>query len=130
MALADGFDIGFMIKYDLQLLTGNVIPLSIMTDSLSLFDVITKATVTTEKRLMMDLNAVKEAYQKHDIMIIGFIRSQFNPADALTKKMTSHILDHMLLHSKIENPIEQWIERPRATKEKSRNVKTDNGDEP
>ena len=111
MALADGFDIGFMIKYDLQLLTGNVIPLIIMTDSLSLFDFITKATVTTEKRLMIDLNAVREAYQKHKIMDIGFIRSHF----ALTKMMTSHILEHMLLHSKIEHPVEQWIERPRAT---------------
>ena len=46
-----------------------------MTVSLSLFDVITKATVTTEKRLMIDLNAVKEAYQKHEIMDIGVVQN-------------------------------------------------------
>ena len=122
MALADGFDVGFMTKYDLQILTGKTIPVHIMTDSLSLFDVITKATATTEKRLMIDLETVREAYRKQEIMNIGFIRTQFNPADALTKLMTSHILQHMLIHSKIEHPIEQWIERPELKKEKGGNV--------
>ena len=52
-------------------------------------------------------------------MDIGFFRTHCNPADALPKMVTSHILEHMLLHSKIEHPIELWIERPRATEEKA-----------
>jgi hypothetical protein len=47
--------------------------------------VITKATVTTERRLMSDLEVVKDAYDKREIEMFGFIRTTSNPADALTK---------------------------------------------
>lgn len=49
------------------------IPISMMTDSLSLFDVITKATVTTEKRLMTDIQAIKGASKRRELEKMVFL---------------------------------------------------------
>lgn len=62
-----------------------VIPLSMRTNSLSLFDVLTKATVTTEKRLMIDLQTVKDSYRNNEINNVAFILSENNLSDKFTK---------------------------------------------
>jgi hypothetical protein len=55
IAFAEGFDQGFANKNDLQEILGKVIPLTILTDSKTLFDVITKASYTHKKRILIDL---------------------------------------------------------------------------
>ena len=54
----------FAIKHDIQTMLGKVIQLQLFTDNLSLFDVLTQAKTTTEKRLMIGLKSVKESYEK------------------------------------------------------------------
>jgi hypothetical protein len=61
MALADAFDVAYELKNDIEMILKQNVPIAILTDSLSLFDAITKATTTAEKRLMIDLCAVKPA---------------------------------------------------------------------
>ena len=111
MALADAFDAAFTIKHDTERALEATLNIFMLTDSLSLFDVITKATVTAEKRLLIDLKDVKGAYKRHEISQVGFIRSEFNPADALTKAKRSNILQSILSTGSITHPIEQWVER-------------------
>lgn len=81
------------------------------TDSKSLFDIITKYSDTTEKRLQIDLSSVREGYKSQEISDIAFIRSQFNPADALTKITNNNILQNIIQLNYINHPIEQWIVR-------------------
>jgi hypothetical protein len=81
MALADAFDMKYALKHDIEMIMKQNIPIVILTDSLSLFDVITKATTTAEKRLMIDLCVVKQAYECSEVDTIGFVRSEYNPAD-------------------------------------------------
>lgn len=64
---------------------GRNILLLMVTDSKVLFDFITGNQYTTEKRLMVDIAAVREAYNDGVIENIGFIRREYNAADALTK---------------------------------------------
>ena len=99
MAFADAFDMAFAMKNDFCKMTSLDIPIVMLTDSLSLFDVITKAKITSERRLMIDVKVVKDAYQRYELGPIGFIRSEFNPADALTKVKKSDILNKMLQES-------------------------------
>ena len=47
MAFADTFDMKFAIKKDMELMVNKLIPIVMLTDRLSLFDVITKSTITT-----------------------------------------------------------------------------------
>lgn len=110
MALADAFDVAYSLMHDMQRVMGQRVPITILTDSLSLFDVISKATTTLEKRLMIDIASVKEAYMKHELEKLGFIRSEHNPADAFTKVMKCKPL-YDALEGRLEHPIEQWIDR-------------------
>lgn len=84
LAFADGFDYVYLMRHDLQRILGHH-PLAMLTDSESLFKCIVKSTTTTEKRLMIDIEAAREAYCKQEISDIGWIRYEDNPADGLTK---------------------------------------------
>lgn len=85
MAVADGFDVAYMMKHDLERMTGTKVPLYLRTYILSLLHVITKAYTTTEKLLMIDLNCSKDAYKKKGIEMLGLDRTQNNPTDFFSK---------------------------------------------
>jgi hypothetical protein len=57
MAFVEAFDMGSIIRHDLTPVLGQRLPITILTDSLSLFDVISKASTTAERRLMIALEA-------------------------------------------------------------------------
>jgi Reverse transcriptase (RNA-dependent DNA polymerase) len=111
MAFADGVDMAVMLKHDIERMLDRTIPIQVFTDSLSLFDVITRSTTTVEKRLMIDIAAAKEAYKEGTLDTIGFIRTRFNPADAFTKIGRCQALEDILTKGEIDHPIEQWVER-------------------
>ena len=111
MALADAFDMAYTLRHDLEHMIQQSIPIVMMTDSLSLFKIITKATTTTEKRLMIDLCTVNQSFKNGEFENIGFIRTQYNPADAFTKVKRNTILEQFLKTATIFHPIEQWIKR-------------------
>ena len=111
MAFADAFYMAYAMTNDLHNMTSLDIQTVMLTDSLSLFDVITKAKITSEKRLIIDVKIVKDAYQRNELHNIAFIRSEYNPADALTKINISDILNKVLQKSLLLHPIEQCINR-------------------
>ena len=73
MAFTDAFDMTFAIKKDMKLMINQPLPIVMLTDSLSLFDVITKSTITTEKRLMIDIKVVKDSYQRNEVQNIALL---------------------------------------------------------
>jgi hypothetical protein len=111
MALANAFDMAHALKHDIETIIKQNVPIVILTDSLSLFDVIAKATTTAEKRLMIDLCVVKQALERSEVDTIGFVRSEYNPTDVLTKITRCAILKRMLSTANLLHPVEQWIER-------------------
>jgi hypothetical protein len=111
MALADAFDMAYALKPDIETIIKQNVPIVILTDSLSLFDVITKATTTAEERLMIDLCVVKQAYERSKVETIGFVRGEYNPADVLTNITRCAILERILSTANLLHPVEQWIER-------------------
>ncbi len=95
-AFADAFDFAYCTKTDLEKLLDRRVSLYIFTDSKRLFDVTAKCFHTQERRLMIDLQAVLDAYAVHEISNIGFICGRNNPADGLTKISKCHALNHLL----------------------------------
>ena len=77
------------------------------TDSLSLFDFIKKSSTTVQRKLMIDLKVVKTAYQQNEMEKIGFIRSQHNLADCLTKANDNNSLIKTLKLANISHPVDQ-----------------------
>ena len=109
--MADSFDYSFPMKYDLELLLSRRISLQIFTDSKSLFDVIIQASKTSERRLMIDISATREAYEKQEIADIGLIESKYNLADCMTKIMLSNKLLETMSTGKLSHPIRQFVVR-------------------
>ena len=64
---------------------------------------------------MIDVQAVRNGYDKQENSDIGFIRSHNNPADAFTKVGPCAILDQILASGEIKHNVEQWIIRTPTT---------------
>lgn len=114
-AFADAFDVAYIIKRDLEIILDQQTRLQMFTDSKSLFDIITKCTSMTEKRLLIDVKAVREAYEKFEVSDVGFVRSENNPADSFTKMRPNDALNRILHFNKSDFKIDQWIVRTQTT---------------
>lgn len=75
MTFTDAFDVAYITDKDMESTTKMNIPLKMMTDSRYMFDVLTKASCCTEKRLMIYFHTVKDAYQSFKVNYVEFIRS-------------------------------------------------------
>lgn len=92
LALADVFDTAIVLKHGIEMVLNSNVPLLLLTDSQSLFSVITNHRHTTERRLMLDLATLREAYSSKAVANIGLISSQHNGSDALTKLKSNQAL--------------------------------------
>jgi hypothetical protein len=84
----------------LQKLLGRHIALTLATDSQSLFTAIARGSATTERRLLIDLAALKTGYRNHEIDSLVFVRLQDNLADALTKLTVPHTITDLMQTAK------------------------------
>ncbi len=82
---------------------GQKIPLYLFTDSMSIFDTITKLSSTSEKRFLIDISSIRQPTSsgryKH-----GKISSEHNLADPLTKRTNSPTLTTLLETGKLRPP--------------------------
>jgi hypothetical protein len=107
LAFSEGFDRAFAIRHELKSLLSSTVPISVLTDSKGLFDVIVESSSTQERRLMIDVAAAKQAYDCKDTSDIGFIRSPFNIAEGFTKPGICSALVDCLKTGWIIHPVEQ-----------------------
>lgn len=98
-ASADAGDVGIVLRHDLRAILRSDLPLRVLTDSSSLLSVVVHSTKATEKRLMIDHGAAREAFECKDVSKIGCILRELNLADGLTKaKPSSPLYNLMLIH--------------------------------
>lgn len=86
-ALTLGFDYAFVIKDLLEDILGRKIKIEALIDSKTVFNVITKEGSTTERRLQIDILALRQSYDIGELHRIGWIPGPTNPADSLTKEV-------------------------------------------
>lgn len=83
-ALAYAYDYAYLLSYDMAHIFRTWFPLILLTESMSLFNLlIHTSTVSTEKRLMINITTLRQAYERRDITDIGWLRSGGNVAYAL-----------------------------------------------
>jgi hypothetical protein len=88
------------------------IPLIMATDSKSLYDCLTKLGTTKEKRLMIDLMCLRQAYERREITEVIWIKGEMNPADAMTKdKKVCDALTRLIETNKVNVKPESWVDR-------------------
>lgn len=83
-AFADGCNFVYFMRHDLKRVIGRKLPLTMITESEQLFKAIIKSTTTTEKILMIDVEAAREAYNDEEISDVVWMLGKNNTADGLT----------------------------------------------
>jgi hypothetical protein len=110
--LAHGFDIGSAIRTTIQnILQLKQLPLVLCTDSKSLYECLVKLGTIQEKRLMIDLMCLRQAYERREITEIKWINGESNPADAMTKSKPCPALKNLIDTNKIDLQVMEWVER-------------------
>ena len=110
---SDLFDDAFALKSQLEHAFPRAIPMHLLTDSKSLFDIVSKGTRGSEQRIMIDIHADRKSYESEEITSIGFVGPANNLADGFTKpKMQSSLLN-LLKPGKHDFECEHWILRPK-----------------
>lgn len=68
-----------------------------------------KANISFEKCLIIDHVCVRKAYNMDKIESVCVKRSGYNPANALTKHVTTSVMNDIIKTSHIQYPVEQQI---------------------
>ena len=67
-------------------------PTIVYTDSYSLYECLVKLRTIKEKRLMIDIIALRQSYERRELTEIRWINRQDNPADIMTKATLNKML--------------------------------------
>jgi hypothetical protein len=95
-----GVDMAIAINTTIKIITDELrftaIPTVVYTDSYSLYECLVKLGTTKEKRLMIDIMAIRQSYERRELQEIRWINGQDNPADAMTKSNPNKALEKFL----------------------------------
>jgi len=109
--MAHGFDMGVAVKKTIANMLQIDLPLIVCTDSKSLFDCLTKLGTTQEKKLMIDVMCLRQAYERRDITEVKWVEGDTNPADSMTKSKPSNALKMLIDTNKVQLKEKDWVER-------------------
>ena len=80
-----GFDYAYIIKNQVEEILGRSMSIEAMIDSKTVFNVVAKEGKITEKRLQIDILALRQSYDGGELKHIAWIPGDINPEDPLTK---------------------------------------------
>jgi hypothetical protein len=110
-----GTDMSFAISSALKMITEQLdlpaIPMIVCTDSFSLYKCLVKLGTTKEKRLMIDIMAIRQSYERRELFEIRWINGLDNPADAMTKAVLNKALETFISTNRIRVQVEGWVKR-------------------
>lgn len=114
--MVSGFDLGLALITTLKSVTKSLrlkpIPLVICTDSFSLYQCLTKLGTLNEKRLMIDVMALRQSYERREIEEIRWINGVDNPADAMTKSSPNQALTRFIDNNTLSIRMDGSVDRP------------------
>ena len=109
--LVHGFDIGVAVKTTIDLIMQMELPLVLCTDSKSLYDCLVRLGTTQEKRLMIDVMSLRQAYERREIAEVKWVKGSTNPADSMTKLKASNSLKSLIDTNTVQLDVQEWVTR-------------------
>jgi hypothetical protein len=110
-----GADLAYAIGSTLTKITSQldlpIIPIVVCTDSYSLYECLVKLGTTKEKRLMIDIMALRQSYERRELYEIRWINGLDNPADAMTKATPNKALETFVSTNQVHVRVEGWVKR-------------------
>jgi hypothetical protein len=116
-SIAHGFDISVAIKSTVNKILQIDLLLVLCTDSKSLYDCLVRLGTTQEKRLMIDVMCLRQAYKRRLITEVKWIDRDANPAEAMTKGKPCWALTQLIDTNRIDLQATGWVERLPTAKE-------------
>ncbi|KAK1990054.1 hypothetical protein LX36DRAFT_664610, partial [Colletotrichum falcatum] len=114
-AMVAGANITHAIGTTITMITNRLkmppIPTILCTDSYSLYKCLVKLGTTKEKRLMIDIMALRQSYERREIYEIRWIQGDDNPADAFTKATPNKALEGLILTGRLNIRMNGWVSR-------------------
>lgn len=114
--MMSGFDIGMATSSTFRQIADRLglppLPLVLCTDSRSLYEALIRLSTTDEKRLMIDVMALREAYERREISELRWIDGRDNPADAMTKATPNTALETLIDTNELRIRVEGYVDRP------------------
>ena len=116
-AMAHGVDIAVAIGGTINKIMERLtpahprVPIVACTDSHSLYDCLVKLGITKERRLMIDIMALREAYERNGLTDLRWIDGRDNPADAMAKGNCNPVLDELINTNELELRVQGWVDR-------------------
>ncbi|POS87231.1 hypothetical protein EPUL_002747 [Erysiphe pulchra] len=80
----------------------------------SLYDCVIRLSMTLEKRMMIDVMVIRDAYEERELTEIKWVVRDTNPADSMTKIKAYNALKNMINTNFIDITINEWVMRPEA----------------
>ena len=119
--MTSGADMAIAIDSTIKQITEQLgltpIPIIVCTDSYSLYDLLVKLGNTKEKRLMIDVMALRQSYERRELQEVRWINGNDNPADALTKSSPNTALQRFIDTNRLTIRVEGWVKRGPGTME-------------
>ena len=111
--MAHGFDLTITIKTAIDAMLEQPMPLTIYTDSKSLYDSLVSLNTVTEKRLLIDLRVLRESYERRELADVFWIPASQNPADGMTKPSSkaNGALNRLIATNRLELTPNAWVDR-------------------
>ena len=115
-AMVAGIDAAISISTTLRLIMQQLklppVPTVVCTDSFSLYECMVKLGTTREKRLMIDIMAIRQSYERRELSEIRWITGPTNPADAMTKSDCNGSLRALVSTNQLQVGMKGWVQRP------------------
>ena len=108
-----GFDNAAVIKSTIQQILHRPIDLTIYIDSKSLYDCLVRLGTIYEKRLMIDIMCLRQAYERREISQVVWIDGKYNIADAITKEKPGNSLKALIDSNRLDitDGTIGWVDR-------------------
>lgn len=85
------------------------VTLSIVTDSYSLFNLVVQSSTTTDRRLMIDIQAGRDAHKERSIDNMGWVKSDGNLADGLNEINKPDLIKLVMHTVRLDKVADQWV---------------------
>ena len=113
--MVGGVDMAIAINTTLHMINEQLdlpkVSIVVCTNSYSLYECLVKLGTTKEKRLMIDIMALRQSYERREITEIRWINGHDNPADAMTKSTPNKALEKFINGNQLTVRVEGWVER-------------------
>ena len=94
--MAYGFNIGALVKSIINRALEMELLLVVYTDSKLLYKCLIKLGTTREKRLIINVMCLRQAYERREIAEVKWIKGESNPADSITKSKPTNALKRLI----------------------------------